>query len=333
MIEIKYPQFEGYSKGKLDINVIKTDNIKKEEGIKRGLDKIKYNDIVSKMRSEMWYPNKDITTSNIYLVEECIKGIRCIKYINEIENNKNVIIFFHGGGYYGGSVDTISNTCKYISEQTNSTVISIDYSLAPEYKYPTSLNEGYDIVKEIKGKYKNIFVAGDSAGGGLACSVVIKDLENKSNIIKGLIMYYPVLLIDLKYNIRDDFNWYIKEYDIDENDINSSRCKSASSGLKYAMPFIRELYLSDSDDPRDKYISQINIEDELLSRFPKTIIFTSEYDYLRLEAEYFYNRLKKLNVNSRCIRYAGETHAFIDKTGYNENILHSVEKIGEFLND
>ncbi|CAM3479193.1 alpha/beta hydrolase fold domain-containing protein [Pseudostreptobacillus hongkongensis] len=332
MVEIRYPKTPRYIKGGFDPNVWISSNFKKEEGIKRGLDKINHTDIVSKMRSEMWYPNRDITKKNIYLIEEYIESVRCIKYVNEIYDDKNVIVFFHGGGYYGGSTETISNTCKYIAEQTLSTVISVDYSLSPEYPYPIALNEGYDIIKNLESKYQNIYLGGDSAGGGLACSVLIKDLEEKSNIVKGLIMYYPVLLIDLKYNMREDFKWDIKEYNIDDNIKESSSLKSESSGLKYAMPFIRQLYVK-GDDPADKYISQINIEDDILKHFPKTLIFTVEFDYLRLEAEYFYKRLQNVNVKSKCIRYAGEIHAFIDKTGYNDNILDSVKEIEVFLND
>ncbi|CAM3239340.1 alpha/beta hydrolase fold domain-containing protein [Streptobacillus felis] len=328
-MEIRRPNVEGYKVGNLSPNVKFTKELKIKEGEKRPSKE--FTSSLEKMRSEMWFPNKDITTIHIKNEIKKIEGIRVVKYSKDDEDKEKLIIFFHGGGYYGGSTDTIQNTCRYMAEQTGATVISVDYSLAPEFPYPTSINEGYTVLKYFENRYDSIYVGGDSAGGGLACSVVIKDIEEGTKICDGLIMYYPVLLIDLKDNCREDFVWDIKEYDIDETSPDAGLMKSEASGLKYAMSYIKDMYIKTNESIDNYYISQINAPDSLLRQFPKTLIFTVEYDYLRLEAEYFHKRLRENAVKSIGIRYAGEVHAFIDKTGFNDNIIDSVDEIREFI--
>lgn len=332
-MEIRRPEISGYKIGNLSPNVKRNRELKNNEAIKRGLDKKEYDNILEKMRSEMWFPNIDITTSNIKIKIEKVDEIKVVKFLKEEENKKNLIIFLHGGGYYGGSIDTIKNTCKYMAEQLDATILAVDYSLAPEFPFPTALNECYRVLKHYENMYQNIYLAGDSAGGGLACSVVIKDIEERTKISKGLIMYYPVLLIDLKDNIREDFVWNIKEYDIDIESEDAALMSSEAVGLKYAMPFIKKMYVKSEEKKENYYISQISTPDEILKEFPKTLIFTVEYDYLRLEAEYFHKRLKENNVKTKGIRYAGLVHAFIDMIGYEEQVLDSVKEIGDFLND
>ncbi len=328
-MDIKRPKVEGYKPGNLSPNVKFTKELKIKEGEKRKVKEIATT--LEKMRSEMWFPNIDITTEHIKNEIQKVEGIRVVKYSKVKEDKEKLIIFFHGGAYYGGSTDTVQNTCRYMVEQTGATVVSVDYSLAPEFPYPTSINEGYTILKYFENRYESIYLSGDSAGGGLACSVCIKDIEEESKITDGLIMYYPVLLIDLNDNCREDFIWSIKEYDIDETSPDAGLMKSEASGLKYAMPYIKDMYIKTDEVKENYYISQINAPDDLLKKFPKTLIFTAEYDYLRLEAEYFHKRLKENGVRSIGIRYAGEVHAFIDKIGYNDNVIDSVDEIREFI--
>ncbi|WP_073507567.1 alpha/beta hydrolase [Streptobacillus notomytis] len=328
-MDIKRPKVEGYKPGNLSPNVKFTKELKIKEGEKRKVKE--FATTIEKMRSEMWFPNIDITTEHIKNEIQKVEGIRVVKYSKVKEDKEKLIIFFHGGAYYGGSTDTVQNTCRYMVEQTGATVVSVDYSLAPEFPYPTSINEGYTILKYFENRYESIYLSGDSAGGGLACSVCIKDIEEESKITDGLIMYYPVLLIDLNDNCREDFIWSIKEYDIDETSPDAGLMKSEASGLKYAMPYIKDMYIKTDEVKENYYISQINAPDDLLKKFPKTLIFTAEYDYLRLEAEYFHKRLKENGVRSIGIRYAGEVHAFIDKIGYNDNVIDSVDEIREFI--
>lgn len=328
-MDIREPKNKEYIKGNLDPDLFFAFELKKSEYSKRILKENPT--IIEKLREEMWFPNKDIVKSEVKNIVDKINGVRVVKYMPTNLKEDNVIIYFHGGGYYGGSTDTIQNSCRYLAEQTFMKVISVDYSLAPEFPFPKALEEGYEIVKYYSNRFNNIYIAGDSAGGGLACSICIKDIENDTRIIKGLIMYYPVLLIDLKDNVMEDFIWDIKEYDIDPNSNHLSLLKSESIGLKYAMSFIKDTYIKSHIEKDNYLVSPICVPNHILDKFPKTLIFTAEYDYLRLEAEYFYKRLKKQGIFVKGIRYRGQTHAFFDKIGYCDQVIDSINEIKEFL--
>lgn len=329
-MEIRNPKYIGYKRGNLDKNVKITSKLKKEEFAKRNLKEPKNQ--IDKLRNEIWFPNIDITNEDIKTSVDKIRGTRILKNESEDVDKESILIYIHGGGFYGGSVENSQNTCKYITEQLKIKTISVDYSLAPEFPYPTALNEIHEIVKYYSKMYKNIYIAGDSAGANLACATVIKDIFLNTNNIKGLIMFYPVLLIDLKDNIMSDFVWDIKEYEFDEKSEDINLMKSESLGLKYAMPFIKSTYIQTDEEKDNPLISPICLKDEYLQKFPKTLIFTAEYDYLRLEAEYFVKRLKANNKEVKGIRYAGEIHAYMDKIGYNENVIDTVKSIKEYFN-
>ncbi|WP_064612109.1 alpha/beta hydrolase [Streptobacillus moniliformis] len=328
-MEIRKPKIDGYKLGSLSPQVKFIEELRLKE-----VEKIKartFSSDIEKMRAAACILNTDITTTNIKVEIEKVNGIRVVKYLTDPENVDKLIIFFHGGAYFGGSTDIVHNSCKYIVEQTGATVISVDYSLAPEFPYPTSINEGYAILKHFENRYESIYLSGDSAGGGLACSVCIKDIEEGSKIADGLILYYPYLLISPNDNCRDDFIWDIKEYDIDETNSDAPLIKSLITELEDIILFVKNTYIKTNEPKDNYYISQINAPDSLLKQFPKTLIFTSEYDYLRLEAEYFHKRLKENGIKSVGIRYAGEVHAFIDKIGYSDNAIDSVSEIKKFI--
>lgn len=93
-----------------------------------------------------------------------------------------------------------------------------------------------------------------------------------------------------------DFIWDIKEYEFDENSEDINLMKSEAIGLKYAMSFIKNTYIQTDEKNDNPLISPICALDETLKQFPKTLIFTAEYDYLRLEARYFVKKIKKLII-------------------------------------
>lgn len=87
------------------------------------------------------------------------------------ENSKKILIYLHGGGFVSGNLNTHSNLCYKLSKELNVCVISIDYKLAPEYKFPYQINEINKVCEEIFKLHSDIVIMGDSAGANLAFSV------------------------------------------------------------------------------------------------------------------------------------------------------------------
>ena len=92
-----------------------------------------------------------------------------------------VLVFFHGGGWVTESVDTYNRVCARMAQSTGQIVMSVEYRLAPEYRFPTAFDDCYAAAKELyttdhllKTMPENITVIGDSAGGNLAAAVCLK---------------------------------------------------------------------------------------------------------------------------------------------------------------
>ncbi|NXW95539.1 ADCL4 protein, partial [Alopecoenas beccarii] len=117
------------------------------------------------------------------------------------DRQRRGLIFFHGGGWMFGSLDTYEKVCRYISRESESVVVSVQYRLAPEHKYPAAyedcLNATLHFMKNIE-HYgvdpANVIVCGDSAGGNLAAAVC-HTLAGRSDLpkLRAQILIYPGL--------------------------------------------------------------------------------------------------------------------------------------------
>ncbi len=149
---------------------------------------------------------------------------------------KGAIVYIHGGGFVVGNLDTHSKIMRLLMEETESVVIGIDYHLAPEFKYPTQVEEVAFLVEwlrihseEYDIDINDISLAGDSGGANLslAASLYLRDKKKDVSYIRCLLLYYGIYgLTDSKsmrllggdYDglTRKDLNAYTKMYIGDE---------------------------------------------------------------------------------------------------------------------
>lgn len=111
-----------------------------------------------------------------------------------------VLVYYHGGGFVICSIESHDALCRRIARLSNSTVVSVDYRLAPEHKFPAAVYDCYDATKwvaenaeELRIDPSKIFVGGDSAGGNLAAAVSIMARDSGEDFIKHQILIYPVV--------------------------------------------------------------------------------------------------------------------------------------------
>ena len=275
---------------------------------------------VELLRSMAGFPNQDVTCSEIkteYRAIESRNGAISIRVYSPLKAAiMPAVVFFHGGGFFGGSLDTVENCCKALAEKAGAVVVSVDYSLAPERKFPAGLEDCFDAVKwvwanalELKVNRQQIAVAGDSAGGNLAavCSMLDRDLG--SGMINFQALIYPVVILDFSAE-TDDYKWDIKKYVIEAD---HEVIKGAIAELRDSEPLMNSFYVAEKADLVKPYASPLLAEDA--SNLPETLIITAEYDYLRLQGEAYARKLTKAGVKTKVIRYNGVDHAFIDKIG------------------
>lgn len=212
------------------------------------------------------------------------------KYISaETINDYPVIMFFHGGGWVTGDLDTYEKTCLTIARQTGHIVIAVQYRLAPEHPFPAGLCDCYEAVKFIslickkKDPDKKITLMGDSAGGNLAASLClyIRDhYGNVEDIIDRQILIYPAV-----YNNHTETSPFnsVKDFGMDY-------ILTAQHICDYM-----DMYCPQGKSPlrtrNSPYLAPLLAED--LSGLPATLIITAEFDPLRDEAEEYGRRLSE----------------------------------------
>ncbi len=278
------------------------------------------------IRNSMGFPNLNLNTREIITKYEDIDaaghsvGLWRYYLRRGKPEPRSALIYFHGGGWFGGSVYAVENPCRLICELGDAVVFNVDYDLAPAVKFPVNIEECYDIVKHVyehAEEYKidktKITVAGDSAGGNFAAAVSLKDRDEKNHYISQTILIYPGVTFG-RY-AADGYTW-----DVDEFEISEEQREVIIENMPYGQPADLEdsleayAYFENLADAASPYASPMLAES--FSGLPKTMIITSEYDGLRPQGEFYGSQLAKDGVDTTIYRYCGCTHAFIDRFGF-----------------
>ncbi|WP_069806688.1 alpha/beta hydrolase [Vulcanisaeta thermophila] len=218
-------------------------------------------------------------------------------YYPSSERNRGVLVYFHGGGFVLGDVETYDPLCRALTNACNCVVVSVDYRLAPEHKFPAAVVDSIDATKwvlrnaeKINGDPNKVAIGGDSAGGNLAAVVAITARnEGWKPGIKYQVLINPFLGVDFSsYSQREYATGYFLEGD--------------------QMDFFGRAYLRSPADAFDWRFSPIMVND--LRNLPPALIITSEYDPLRDHAETYAARLKAAGVPTVSVRFNFVTHGF-----------------------
>lgn len=290
---------------------------------------------IGQMRAMMGWENKDITASQIETEFKTITGtygdipLRIYKPSVIHGQKRPAVVFFHGGGFIGGSVDVVENPCKALAEKAEAVVVSVDYRLAPEHPFPAGVTDCFESVKWVYDHAEElgvdpsfICVSGDSAGGNMAAVCSLMDRDQGTDMIRYQALIYPT--VNMAGAETEDFRWSLGAYDIREHE---ELIMPGLMGMKGSGDLIPNFYLPEGADKHNPYFSPLLAEN--LSRQPETLIIAAEYDYLRIEDEAYAAKLARFGVPTRYIRYNGMDHAFLDKTGLYpqaEDCLNEISK-------
>ena len=238
--------------------------------------------------------------------------------------NDDVLVFFHGGGWVIGDIDTYTTACINMADLTGRVVYSVDYRLAPEYPYPSGLEDCYRVAEtlmthlELSGMMEasQITLIGDSAGGNLAAAVSLM-LRDKGKIVPTKqILLYPVTY------------W---------NHTESSPFESIrTNGYKYGLTAKKvqeymEMYEPNLAERKNSYVAPLMTKD--LTHQPKTLVITAEFDPLRDEGEMYGIALREAGNEVVIQRIGGAVHGFITYPRFAESMTATYEAINIFLNE
>jgi len=245
---------------------------------------------------------------------------------------RSLIVFFHGGGFIGQSSLTHTSLLKQIAHDIpDAVVVSMDYRLAPEYPYPTAVNECFHFYiwalenAHLLGTHaERIVVAGDSAGGNLAVVLTILLIQHGLRLPDGLVLAYPALNLTLQWS--------------------PSRLLSAFDPLLSIdlLELILQSYVpADVDASRDPYLSPcIAASDTLLEAFPPVYMVCGAYDPLLDDTVEFAHRLRLVKRDTHCDRdavrlrvYEGMPHGFLSMSSVIHEASAAVSQVTLWMSE
>ena len=227
------------------------------------------------------------------------------------------LVYFHGGGWVGGNLETHDGLCRAISNAAGCAVIAVDYRLAPEHRFPAAAEDcfaAFNWVRENAGMLKvegrQIAVVGDSAGGNLAAvvSLMTRDRDRAAPCLQ--VLAYPIL----------DYNLATASYE-----------KFAEGYLltRAAMRSFWNHYLTRDQDAKQAYAAPVQAKD--LGGLCPALVLTAEFDVLCDEGEAYAERLRAAGVPTELTRYDGMIHGFLPRLHLFDSARIAVKQIATAL--
>tara|TARA_B100001013_G_scaffold165829_1_gene99363 strand:+ start:9484 stop:10305 length:822 start_codon:yes stop_codon:yes gene_type:complete len=242
--------------------------------------------------------------------------IRAFLYRPSNQPKLPTLVYFHGGGYTIGSLQSHDCVCRGLCVEAECIVISVDYRLAPEHKYPAAADDAWATTQWVAahaeflgGDPERIAVGGDSAGGNLSAVVThyAKQVGSPSLVFQLLI--YPGTEMSCSFESHKTFG---EGYRL----------------TKELIAWFYEHYFSPGDDISDWRASPLNAED--FSDLPAALILSAGYDPLQDEAKAYADKLTVAGVQVKHSHYEGMIHGFITMPGA---IDKAKEAISECANE
>ena len=207
------------------------------------------------------------------------------------------VVYFHGGGYSSMGIDSCRSLCEYFAKELNAKVYAVGYRLAPEYPYPTQLNDANTALEWVRANAskleidtERISVAGDSAGGNLTAVLCLKRRDSGEWLPKAQLMVYP--FIDYTFSHPS-----IEE--LGEGHIIT----------KTHLEWFKSNLLQDESLEKDPYVSPLFAPN--LKGLPPAIVITAGFDLVRDEAKAYADRLSEDGVETQYKEFMTEGHGFM----------------------
>ena len=209
-----------------------------------------------------------------------------------------VVVYYHGGGWVIGDLDTNDSLCRLLSNRASAVVVSVDYRLAPEHRFPAAVDDSYAALEWVSRNAarlnvdpSRIAVGGGSAGGNLAAAVALMARDRGGPGLAYQVMFYPATnLLDLTTESHQHF--------------------TDGYGLtREHVEFFRDSYLPEVPDRKSPYASPFLAES--LEDLPPAIVITAGFDVLRDEGVAYAERLEAAGVPTVAVNYPSMIHGFV----------------------
>lgn len=217
-------------------------------------------------------------------------------YTPESADCQGAVVYFHGGGWVIGDLDSHDETCRRLCRGAGVKVIAVHYRRAPETTFPGAAEDCYAATRwvaehadELGVDASRIAVAGDSAGGNLAAAVALMARDRNGPKLAFQLLIYPVTAADFDTaSYRDNGEGYLL--------------------TRRSMQWFWDQYVPDQDQRREPYAAPLKAES--LAGLPPALVQTAEFDPLRDEGEAYAAALEAAGVTVESSRYDGLIHGY-----------------------
>lgn len=231
-----------------------------------------------------------------------------------------LLVYFHGGAFFLGSLDTHDHVARNLAKETGLKVVSVGYRRAPEAAFPAGLQDCLAVVRwaadngeALNWDGNTLALAGDSSGGTFVAAAAAMAHDEGFDRITHQILFYPSLDLDFDVDRYASLRENAEGYGVE------------TAGLKGFNGF----YFDSGADPADPLVSPIKRED--LTGLPPALIVTAEFDPMRDEGELYGARLTEAGVDAAVSRYAGANHGFVQNFSWIPEFHRVFEETAEFL--
>ncbi len=210
-----------------------------------------------------------------------------------------VIFYIHGAGWVFGSAKTHDKLVRELAVRTHSVVVFPEYTLSPEAKYPTAIEQNYAVLQQLPEIAKDenfdvdrLTVAGDSVGGNMATVMTLMTKQRQGIKINQQLLYYPVT--DANFD-TPSYNQFADNYYL----------------TKEGMQWFWDQYTTDPKQRAEITASPLRASLDELKDLPAAMILNGEADVLRDEGEAYANKLREAGVAVTQVQFQGMIHDFV----------------------
>lgn len=210
-----------------------------------------------------------------------------------------VIMHFHGGGWVLGGKDTHDRLVRELANGAQAAVVFVNYTLAPEARFPVQLEEAYAATKWIAENGESLdldpsrlAVLGDSVGGNMAAEVCLLAKEREGPRIASQVLFYPVTDASFETSTYQEF---------------ATGYFLAREGMKWFW----DNYLPDAEARTQPHASPLRASLDTLKGLPPALVIVGEHDVLRAEGEAYAHKLAEAGVRVEAARFLGTIHDFV----------------------
>ena len=244
--------------------------------------------------------------------------VRIYKRDNAGENLP-IFVYYHGGGFFGGSPDIVEQMCKLLVQKLDCVALNVDYRLCPESHYPHPVEDcwaatrwAYEHAAELGANPDKLAVGGDSAGGNLAAVITLKDRDEGTHMVKLQVLLYPAV------NLAGKHTAFYHGTKPEKYRVGKRHARVLNTVLKMMGGMMNDLSLFDDvylqgNLPADHVYASPLLDD--FHDLPATLLMFGEHDMLVFEDFAYAQTAARAGVALKTVVYEGLSHGFADQIG------------------